>query len=812
MKQRALWAAMLSAGLLAACGGGGGGDGGSSPNQPPAGDAASISLSGVAAKGLMANADVTAHAILADGSIAAEALASTTTDAQGRYSLSFSAARGQPHVIKVTANANTTHIDEVSGVSQALPVGFTMRALLPAATTDTVTTSASVTPFSEMAVAAAAEAAGGITAANAAQAVAAVSQLLGFDPSTVVPTSVDDANATADQQKLALMLTAVSQLAASNALGCGSGSAGEKTQCVVNALADAASVDSIKLESGGTDVSAALAGAIEAVVANPELVGAVDPALLDPIRQNVTCTGTACAAVPVSTATPIDAAKALFTGIKSDWTALFSRGGVSSIATGAANAEAWKFSEAMKDVEVPAETLMKDAGALMMAVDLYNDYKSGRDTSPSRGRAPDLTASDGNVDFSSFNSVGCTLYQDSANTLTATSPDNANFVGCRSTFYVASSISGAATVTTEWRHGFTVTPNADGSFSYASRARQRAQSCTSGTCTVVANTALQAEGYTGSITPTLTASFGRIVGFTITGDLPAAFKSGSRELVDAAGHTTWTLTGTRSIADNNMSSTTFSGQIASIDGQGSTVSTLKVANGSSTETPIARDANDNEVEPGSPTAVSPFGGTLSGAAMTVTFTNAEAEFEGSFSASDSVWDASGTSLVPTKVTLAGALRNISAGQVNEFLSGSLSASVKGYESYDATQDDSASNRYTVGVSFTGKVTAPTRPLLELTASTSLGSDAQDVSVVNLQYRSIVSGAPRTVVSVTGLRDSNGAMNFTLSEAASGLSMHWAEGASSGNLMKGSTLVGTIDERTRMLTFTDNSFVSLDIGL
>ena len=261
-----------------------------------------------------------------------------------------------------------------------------------------------------------------------------------------------------------------------------------------------------------------------------------------------------------------------------------------------------------------------------------------------------------------------------------------------------------------------------------------------------------------------------------------------------------------------MSTTTFAGQIAMIDAQGATVSTLKVANGSTTETAIWRDASGQEVKPGSPTAVSPFGGTLSGAAMTLTFTTAASEFEGSFAIADSVWDASGTSLVPTKVTLAGSFRNIAAGQAAEFLSGSLNATMTGYDGYDATANDTADNHYTVGLAFTGKVTAPGRPVLELTASSSLKSHEEDVSAVSLQYRSVVAGSPRTVVSVTGSRGSNGTMNFALSEAASSLSLTWADGASTGNLMQGSTLVGTIDENTRMLTFTNNEFISLDFGL
>jgi hypothetical protein len=809
MQQRVLWAAMFSAGLLAACGGGGGGD----APPPPANPNASVSLTGTAAKGLMANADVTAHAINADGTIAGAALATTTTNAQGLYTLSFTTTKGQPYVVKVTANANTTHLDEVSGQAQPLPVGFAMRSLLPAATSDTVTTSASVTPFSEMAVAAAAEAPGGVTTANATQAVTTMVHLLGFNPSNVVPTTTSDANATPDQQKLAVMLTAVSQLAASNALGCNTGSAGDKTQCVVNALADAASLPSIKLETGGTDVSAALGTAVVAVVNDPALVGSVPPAALDAIRANLACEGAACNAVTPTQASAIDAAQTLFTQIKSDWTALFSRGGATSIATGAANAEAWKFREAMTDVQAPAEMLLKDAGTLLMAVDLYNDYKAGRETVPDRVRAEDLTANDGMSDFSNFAAVACSLYQDANVSVLATAPANANFVGCGARYYVSRTVSGDTTTITEWRHGFTITPNADGSFGYTTRARERVRSCTAGSpCTLVANNSLQANFYAGTVTPTLTGTFGRITGFSITGELPAAFEEGTNQLVDVNGHHTWSLTGTRAIAANNMSTTTFSGQIAAINGDGSTASTLKVSNGSTSETPVWRDASGNEVEPGSPTAVSPFGGTFSGGTLTLTWTTPSAEFEGSFSATDSVWDTSGTSLSPTRVTLAGSLRNINAGQVQEFLNGRIDATVTGFDGYDNTQPDSTSNFHTVAFTFVGQVTAPGRPVLELSASSSLRSYEDEPSAVNLQYRSIVSGTARNVITVTGTRGGNGVMSFALNEAASNLSLNWVDGATSGNLMQGTTLVGTIDENTKMLTFSNGQFMSLDFGL
>jgi hypothetical protein len=207
MKHHSGWpASALAVALLAACGGGG--------SDSPAPTTAAVTLSGTAAKGLMAGADVSALAVKADGTVDTTPLATTTTDASGHYTLNFTATKDQPYVIQVKAkdDGSTTHLDEVSGAAQALPAGFAMRALFVPTSTGNVSTSASVTPFSELAVAAAAKAGGGLTAANAAQAVSTVSQLLGFDPTSV--TAKDAASAaSANEQKLAILLTAASSAA-----------------------------------------------------------------------------------------------------------------------------------------------------------------------------------------------------------------------------------------------------------------------------------------------------------------------------------------------------------------------------------------------------------------------------------------------------------------------------------------------------------------------------------------------------------------------------------------------------------------------
>ncbi|AKJ30546.1 hypothetical protein [Caldimonas brevitalea] len=793
MQRHALWAAMLSAGLLAACGGSGGGSKNSAPNE----GAANVSMSGTAAKGRMANAVVTAHAVKADGTIDAGALASTVTDAQGNYTLRFSAQASQPYVIKVSAKADgsTTHLDEVSGTTQTLPVGFELRALFVPATGGNVTTSASVTPFSELAVSAAERSSGGLTEANVAQAVSTVTQLLGFDPTGVAVTSTTDAAADVNQQKLALLLTAVSQLANNGALGCDAGTAGAKVACVVDKMAESASSSSLKLDAG---VSSALSTAVNTVLSDPALRGNVNGAALTSIVANLDCVGDACKPAPVGTTpedkpvpTAIAAAKLMFTDVRSDWISVFGTGAK----PGAVRGEASKFEQAMKGVQAPVEMLMKDSSALLLGVDLYNDYKAGRTTLTTVTGGANLLAGD-TWAFEQFNSVACTLYQDEAATTQATAIANANFVGCSATYYVAANTPNPGAFTT-WRHGFTIKPTATaGSYEYATRARQR---------TGTANVSLQPNFYTGTVS-VQTDEQGSINGFQIAGQLAGAFKSGDIELVNE--YHDWTLNGTRQGATS-----TVTGSVVAKDAANTTLATLEVKSASLTEIQVSRDSFGNIVHPEHPNAVDTAGGELSEGSVHLRWTIPGADFEGSFALSGSQWDKSLTMHTPTKAVLSGSLRTVEGGTISEFLTGKLTASVIGFDTYRRDLPSSPDNYYKADLSFVGKATAPGRPLLELTIGTSLKSYEDEVSSVSLQYRSLVNGTPRLVVSASASRDSNGVETFTLSEATSNLSMKvQGEATTATLLLGGTTTVGTLDVDKGLMTFADGSFVSVDMGL
>lgn len=836
--RKSIVAALSAASLLSACGGGGGSSS-TTPPDVPASTKATVTLTGVAAKGLMAHADVNVYGVNPDGSLAAAALASTTTDSTGHYSLSFAGNQGEPVVIKVSAKADgtTTHSDEVSGVAaQPLPAGFVMRALLVPASTGAITTSASITPFSELAVAAAAKASGGITASNAQQALSTVTQMLGFDPRAVTATSTATASS-ADEQKLAVMLTAVSQLANSGALGCTSGSAGDKTKCVVDALGAAASATSIKLSStsGGnsTDVSAALSAAVGTVLTNPVLAKTIDSALLTTVVTNLGCASvSACAAAPANTPPPVNAAataitgaKLLFAEMKSDWLGLFSQGAASAIATGPVNIQAFKFKTAMDGVQVPAEVLVKDVGTLLMGIDLYNDYKAGRSTSPNRGRGEaNLVANDGSVSGNQAVPAGCTLYQDADTSLAATSTANANFIGCGARFYASRSVTGNTTVTTEWRHGFTVTPKLDGSFDYSSRARRRVNSCTAGSCTVTGNVPLQTDGngvaiapFTGTVTPVLSAAFGDINTVTIVGELPAAFKSGDKTLLGYKH--SLNVSGSQTQNPDNTISSVLTGSVVAKNSSGVVQNQLTLKKGRIDQAPISVDVKGDLVKPGSGSAVAPAGHDVSGFELDLVFGTPTAEFEGLLSVTGATWDTSGRYRVPSDAKLSGALRTLSAGVATEFLSGAFSLTSTGYGSFNNSLPSSPSNSYTIGASFVGTVTAPGRPVLEITLAASQLMDTADgggtPKGATMQYRTLVDGKPRLVVSVTGSVDpvTHQINKFTLTESSANLGMSWMGGASTVDLLYGGSLkIGSVNLGNGLITFSDSSFVSLDVGL
>lgn len=223
---------VFGAAIMVSCGGGGG----SAPAATVAGEN-EILISGRAAIGTIRNATVRTTQII-NGQ-----LSGTQKDvdlgADGDFEVSMP--KGLVH-LQVIPNANSTTQDEATGVAVALPLELKLRAAADLTDSSAVTVSLNITPYSEVGVALA-EKSGGLTAANINMANSGIANILGFDFLSTKPIQSSDttslAGATTNEKKLSLLNAAVSNMAATDVLGCGvKASYGQTIDCTVSKLAD----------------------------------------------------------------------------------------------------------------------------------------------------------------------------------------------------------------------------------------------------------------------------------------------------------------------------------------------------------------------------------------------------------------------------------------------------------------------------------------------------------------------------------------------------------------------------------------------
>lgn len=182
---------------LAGCGGGGG---------TPA--ASTVALSGSAAKGILIDAEVNVYSLVG-GKKADKPLGTTTTNSMGQYTLNIPLTT-DPVMIEVKAVQGTKMLDEtlelVDGKFRevAAPTGLTMRSFAANASQETVVR---VNPLTEMAVAVAENATGGLSINNlfAGQRVAIEAAPAGVNPFTQEPVA-EPASMDADQLKFAIKM------------------------------------------------------------------------------------------------------------------------------------------------------------------------------------------------------------------------------------------------------------------------------------------------------------------------------------------------------------------------------------------------------------------------------------------------------------------------------------------------------------------------------------------------------------------------------------------------------------------------------
>lgn len=212
--------------LATACGGGGGGGGNDNPKFE------GTTVAGTAAKGVIAGGAIEAFEIK-DGALISRG--TTTTNASGQYSLAVSEYTGGPILIELKGGpAATMKCDVQAGCGAGIAFGdavavgadFVMRSVMPTLP-PSGEVSRCVSPFTELAVQRAIDAAGALTSISSKQATAAlseVSQLVGgIDVLRTCVVDLADPNSVDDASDSALALTGLS--AAVLAVG-GSGTPG----------------------------------------------------------------------------------------------------------------------------------------------------------------------------------------------------------------------------------------------------------------------------------------------------------------------------------------------------------------------------------------------------------------------------------------------------------------------------------------------------------------------------------------------------------------------------------------------------------
>ena len=140
--------------VLFGCGGGGGG------GTSPAALGTTGTISGMAVKGPVNGATVTAYAIT-NGVIGMQ-VASAITDSSGNFSMTIGDYSG-PLMLQMSGG---TYIDEATGATMAMSPGDIMTAVIPSVTSGETITGVQITPLTSMAWAMAKNMAGGMTGAN----------------------------------------------------------------------------------------------------------------------------------------------------------------------------------------------------------------------------------------------------------------------------------------------------------------------------------------------------------------------------------------------------------------------------------------------------------------------------------------------------------------------------------------------------------------------------------------------------------------------------------------------------------------------
>ena len=812
--------------FLSACGGGGGSGGSSAVG----GSSGPVTLTGVASKGLIGNANVRVLGVKAsDGSVdEANVLATGVTSADGSGGYSTTAFTVPSlYVVEVSAKtcgettytagtACSYHQDEATNTRQLLPTGFKMRAVLTGAPTSG---KVNVTPFSELAVVAATQAPGGLTTSNARDALSLVNQLIGVtDLNAVVPKPLSAASGP-DEIRLSAMLTAVSTMAntpaALTASACGTGvtvGTPAATRCVVEKLAANASLSS---GTGFVGTNAAVSTALNtalnlAVASSPEAKSLVTSTQLKLTDSSI---------VPVDpvVASSIGKVKAFFNDLTSTVRTLVDSG--TKPGQGALLDQAHQFENAVKGLNFQVDSTTDALQALAIATKLWTDHERGG-TAVVADIAKDLA-------WRVSTGLHCALQKTEGGAqveLLQGQSAAVTSVDCYAdaTFDIdwAAGTVAYPTISYPYKNGyqrFVVTKNSAGGFRYVATAPLDVSRITFNQQTGEVSSQFDPsptcpQSVTGACRPfvgtiaTTQDSVGRLSSIRLVGDLPDGWKTGSvvvhalagngnlaKTAVDVSASLTGTFVSPTLNSDLQSATLAFSGSSKAFASNGtSEESRIEFATG--TQVSIANDAYQSST-------------------FNVTLLTPSAKLTGLLTGQKTA-NLGGTG------SFTGALYNLGSSTTVPFISATLNATVTRPAGFNPSLPISSANSQSASISFDGFVTAPTHPKLRIVLGAAglqtsprfvWGTSTQDTASGSFMVYNADGSTKRDVSFTVTSPKHDGIVTTSLTDAANGIAISFVDHQAITDVKVDGSTVGKLDSRNSRLTFTGGEYFSLDFG-
>ncbi|MHB1591441.1 MAG: hypothetical protein ACYCTW_07890 [Sulfuricella sp.] len=741
-----LGAGILTTALLTGCGGGGGGSTTSAAVTP-------TSVSGVAAKGIMKGAQVLVCRVKTGGPEADTSCTTGTTGSDGSYTVALADGWTGPVVVKIRAQPGTKVFNEISGSDDTVESGLELRAA-----SATPSQNLNVTPFSDMATAAALKAVTANTdvitiANNIKTAVAAIQLKMGVNLATK---PVVDLKNTSDPAELGRQVAMVKQLAkvvqmaedtGAGNIGCGNlaGGTAAKLSCVVSKLDDAMdSPDTLNVANAAvlTTLNAQTVTKVymPVIAANgspsvqsvstanqtADLTAAGIPAAAMPqveatlstedgdFHDKLAAVTTAISAPGAGTTVPIIVpsttaldgvaqAKAMFADLRTTLNA-FSNG----TKTGFLDTQAARMNTDLNANVIPEMSkVARRISTLGKAMGVFGDAKVYTSSNATQGFVYSTNPFTGTTTLGrQYGSVDAVMHGYGSYDYCWTDVNSISFLANVSKVTCAHAGSDSADRTNNLVKMvvFELTGTATNQYSYTATRYNMAVSVdqygqvTPGAITV----ATGVPAGSGTVAKTVDATSGKTTGLTLNGTLPPSATTSTGTAAPGVDTVAISAARTALTAANNYHYA-LSGSVSTSNlADSSKVVTLSLNSGS---------YFDLDETYATTTGAKMVAEKLIGTAQT-----GATQFTGTLDIGSFMPDADLQKYVPTSVVFNGSISDTSTGGAGQILTGKLEGAVAGYNQYHSAQHESAANYVHATFTFTGTVTAPNRPVMTLVAT------------------------------------------------------------------------------------------------